>query len=379
MKVLITGGCGFIGSALCRHGVRERGWSVVNVDALTYAASPEAVAMLADHPRYAFVRADIRDRAAMDAVMTAHDPDAVVHLAAESHVDRSIDGPEAFLQTNIIGAHVLLQAARAHLDRLSSERAARFRFHHVSTDEVFGSLDDPVEGPADGSGDAAQAGGARAFQASDAYRPNSPYAASKAASDHLARAWAMTYGLPVLLTNCGNNYGPYQFPEKLIPLMILKALSGETLPVYGDGGQARDWIHVEDHARALALVLEAGMDGRTPTLGAGGDPILIGARAVRRNLDVVRSLCAILDARRPDSAPHDRLIGFVADRPGHDRRYAVDPSAVEALGFAPSFPFEEGLARTVDWYLDHEPWWRAIKSGRYGGERLGAVAPASLA
>lgn len=355
MKVLVTGGCGFIGGAVCRHLVLERNCHVVNVDALTYAASPEAVAMLQDRPGYAFVRADIRDRAALDAIFAHHDPDAVLHLAAESHVDRSIDGPEAFLDTNIAGTAALLQAARAHYQRLTGERAERFRVHHVSTDEVFGCLHDRTPAQPDGF-----------FRETDAYRPNSPYAASKAASDHLVRAWSRTYDLPVVLTNCGNNYGPYQFPEKLIPLLILKARAGEPLPVYGDGAQERDWIHVDDHARALACVLE-----RAPA----GASYLIGARSVRRNLEVVRGLCAALDARLPQAGPHARLITHVDDRPGHDRRYAIDPARMEQeLGWRAQISFEDGLARTVDWYLDNAPWWEAIRARHYGGQRLGVVA-----
>jgi dTDP-glucose 4,6-dehydratase len=357
MKILLTGGCGFIGSAVIRHVLGATGHSVVNVDSLTYAASPEAVgavalaAAAAGSGRYVHVRADIAEPEAMRAVFAAHQPDAVMHLAAETHVDRSIDAPAAFVRTNIVGTFVLLQAARGHWEGLSAEARAAFRFHHVSTDEVFGAL-----GPGDPP-----------FRETTAYDPRSPYAASKAASDHLARAWQHTYGLPVLVSNTTNNYGPWQFPEKLIPLMLLNALEGRPLPVYGDGRQCRDWLYVEDHAEALTRVLERGEPGRT---------YAIGARQPRGNLEVVRAICAALDARRPDPAgPRTRLIRFVADRPGHDFRYEIDPSATEAaLGWTAPHDFEAGLARTVDWYLANRAWWEPIRAARYAGQRLGAAA-----
>ncbi len=342
MKVLVTGGCGFIGSAACRLFVRENGWAVVNLDALTYAADPNALSDLDGDPGYAFERADIRDRAALDRILEEHRPDAVAHLAAETHVDRSIDGPDAFVSTNVVGATTLLAAVAAYRDKASRG----VRMLHVSTDEVYGSLS-PGEISVEG----------------DAYRPNSPYAASKAAADHFARAWTKTYGLDVVVSNCGNNYGPRQFPEKLIPLMIAKGLAGEALPVYGDGLNERDWIHVDDHARALAAILQRGATGETYNVGAQ-DP--------RTNLDVVRAICAGLDKLRPDAAPHDRLISFVADRPGHDRRYALDAARLRAAtGWSPRIAFEQGLEETVLWYADNRAWMEEVSARRYGGERLG--------
>lgn len=347
MKILLTGGLGFIGSAVVRHLVADTAHSVVVVDKRTYAASPEAVAEAAG-ARLQVETADIADATAMAALFARHDPDAVMHLAAETHVDRSIDGAAPFIATNVVGTFTLLEVARAHRGRLAPERAARFRFHHVSTDEVWGSLHE----------------GDPRFTEANPYDPRSPYAASKAASDHLVRAWFHTHGLPVLVTNTCNNYGPWQFPEKLIPLVALNALEGRTLPVYGKGENIRDWIHVEDHARALVLALERGTPGET---------YAIGASAERTNLDVVRAICACLDRLKPDPAgARERLITFVPDRPGHDFRYAIDPSkAMAALGWRPRFGFEDGLEATLAWYLEHEAWWGPIRARRYAGERLG--------
>ncbi len=343
MKILVTGGAGFIGSAVVRLAV-ARGHEVINLDALTYAACLDNVAPVVSSNLYTFEKADIRDRAALDTILARHQPDAILHLAAESHVDRSIDGPGTFIETNVTGTFTLLDAARAHWE--ARGRPEGFRFHHVSTDEVYGTLGDTG-----------------LFTEDSPYAPNSPYSASKAASDHLVRAWHETYGLPVLLTNCSNNYGPFHFPEKLIPVVILKALAGEPIPVYGTGENIRDWLYVEDHADALLCVLETGQVGRSYNIGGHNE---------RRNIDLVRTICALLDARRPDAAPHDRLIRFVADRPGHDRRYAIDASRIEAeLGWRPSVTVEEGLARTVDWFLANEDWWRALQSRVGVGQRLG--------
>ena len=343
MTLLVTGGAGFIGSAVVRLAI-ARGHRVVNLDALTYAACLENVAPVAGAPGYAFVRADIRDRAALDAVFAAHAPDAVVHLAAESHVDRSIDGPGTFVATNVTGTCTLLEAARAWW--LGAGRPP-FRFHHVSTDEVYGAL----------------APGDPPFTEETPYAPRSPYAASKAGSDHLVRAWHETYGLPVVLSNCSNNYGPYQFPEKLVPVAILNALAGRPIPVYGAGENVRDWLYVEDHADALMTVLETGETGRSYNIGGENE---------LRNIDLVRHICALMDARRPEGAPHDRLIAFVADRPGHDLRYAIDPARIRAeLGWRPSVGWEAGMARTVDWYLGNEGWWRALLDRQGVGRRLG--------
>lgn len=349
MKILVTGGAGFIGSAVVRLAV-ARGHAIVNLDALTYAACLDNVASVADNPLYAFEHADIRDRAALDRIFAEHQPEAVMHLAAESHVDRSIDGPDAFVQTNITGTFNMLEAARAHWARAG--RPAAFRFHHISTDEVFGSL------PADRS---------VKFTEDTPYDPRSPYSASKAASDHLVRAWHATYGLPVVLTNCSNNYGPYHFPEKLIPVIILNALAGKPLPIYGDGSNVRDWLFVEDHADALLLVVEKGLVGRSYNIGGENE---------RTNLELVRTLCAILDRKQPrESGSYAEQITFVTDRPGHDARYAIDPTRIRAeLGWAPTVTVEEGLERTVDWYLANEPWWRALQD-RYGvGQRHGVSA-----
>jgi dTDP-glucose 4,6-dehydratase len=350
MRLLLTGGCGFIGSAVIRRLIRATDHSVVNVDKLTYAASVDALEEARTSNRHTLIQADIADPAAMREVLATHQPDAVMHLAAESHVDRSIDGPGVFIQTNVVGTLVLLEAVRDYWAGLSPPRRAAFRFHHVSTDEVFGAL---------GPGDAP-------FTETTPYDPRSPYSASKAASDHLVRAWHHTYGLPTLVSNTSNNYGPWQFPEKLIPLVTLNALEGKTLPVYGDGSNQRDWIYVDDHAEALIEVVTRGEPGAT---------YAIGARQPRSNLDVVRAICAALDARTPDPAgPRERLIRFVTDRPGHDFRYEIDPSRTEAaLAWRAPHDFGRGLARTIDWYLANRPWWERVRAGRYGGERLGVA------
>ncbi|WP_151720672.1 dTDP-glucose 4,6-dehydratase [Gemmobacter serpentinus] len=349
MKILVTGGAGFIGSAVVRQAV-SRGHQVVNLDALTYAACLDNVAGVADSPLYAFEQADIRDRAGLDRVFAAHQPDLVMHLAAESHVDRSIDGPGAFIETNVTGTYNMLEAARAYWQ--SKGRPEGFRFHHISTDEVFGSL------PADKS---------VKFTEDTPYDPRSPYSASKAASDHLVRAWHETYGLPVVLTNCSNNYGPFHFPEKLIPVVILNALAGKPLPIYGDGSNIRDWLFVEDHADALLLVLEKGTVGRSYNIGGENE---------RTNLELVQTLCAILDRLAPKPAgSYADQITFVTDRPGHDARYAIDPGRIRAeLGWKPSVTVEEGLERTVAWYLANEAWWAPLQARQGVGQRLGTKA-----
>jgi len=343
MKLLVTGGAGFIGSAVVRQAI-ARGDQVVNVDALTYAACLDNVAEVADHPAYTFVEADICDRAALDRALSRHRPDAIMHLAAESHVDRSIDGPGAFIETNVTGTYTLLEAARAYW--MQAGQPEGFRFHHISTDEVFGSL-----------------GPTGQFTEDTPYDPRSPYSASKAASDHLVRAWHETYGLPVVLTNCSNNYGPYHFPEKLIPVVILNALAGKPIPVYGAGENVRDWLYVEDHADALLHVVVNGTVGRSYNIGGENEV---------RNIDLVRMICAALDAKRPGPAPYAEQITFVTDRPGHDARYAIDPTRIRTeLGWRPSVTLEQGLDRTVQWYLDNEPWWRALQQRAGVGERLG--------
>ncbi len=348
MRLIVTGGVGFIGSALVLQLVSQ-GHEVVTVDALTYAANPASLASLAGNSRHRLVEADICDAPRMRAVVSDTAPDAILHLAAESHVDRSITGPAAFVRTNVMGTQAIIDAARAYHATLQGERRDAFRFLHISTDEVFGSL-----------------GATGFFDETTRYDPRSPYSASKAGSDHLVRAAGETYGLPVLISNCSNNYGPRQFPEKLIPLMVLNAIEGKPLPVYGDGLNVRDWIHVEDHAAALVGILERGRPGET---------YCVGARSERTNLQVVKGICAVLDRLRPDAAPHDRLITYVADRPGHDRRYAIDSSKVEReIGWSPSRTFEQGLEDTVAWYLANEGWWRPIREGRYRGERLGLVS-----
>jgi dTDP-glucose 4,6-dehydratase len=343
MKLLVTGGAGFIGSAVVRLAV-QRGHEVVNLDAMTYAANEANVASVAQSNLYSFEKADIRDRAALDRIFATHNPDAVMHLAAESHVDRSIDGPADFIETNITGTFNLLEAARTHWTRAGKPDS--FRFHHISTDEVFGSL-----GP-EGQ-----------FTETTPYDPRSPYSASKAASDHLVRAWHETYGLPVVLTNCSNNYGPYHFPEKLIPVVILNALHGKPIPVYGKGENVRDWLYVEDHADALLLVVQKGAVGRSYNIGGENE---------RRNIDLVRTICTLLDEMAPKATPYSDQITFVTDRPGHDARYAIDPSRIrEELGWRPSVTVEEGLRRTVRWYLDNEAWWRPLLDCKGVGERLG--------
>ena len=342
MKILVTGGAGFIGSAVVRLAI-SRGHEVVNLDALTYAACLENVAAVSGSALYSFEQADIRDRAALDRVFATHRPDRVMHLAAESHVDRSIDGPADFIETNITGTFNMLEAARAYT------APEGFRFHHISTDEVFGSL-----------GETGQ------FSETTPYDPRSPYSASKAASDHLVRAWAETYGLPVVMTNCSNNYGPYHFPEKLIPVVILNALAGKPVPVYGAGLNVRDWLYVEDHADALLCVLEKGKLGRSYNIGGENEV---------RNIDIVHKICALLDEMHPIGAPHARLITHVSDRPGHDARYAIDPSRIrEELGWRPSVTLDEGLRKTVRWYLDNEAWWKPLQARAGVGQRLGVKA-----
>jgi dTDP-glucose 4,6-dehydratase len=351
MKILLTGGCGFIGSAVIRRAIAATGHDIINVDKMTYAASEDALEIALNHSRHTLIKADITDQAAMRAVFAQHQPDAVMHLAAESHVDRSIDGPAAFVHTNVTGTFILLDAAREYYATLSSERKATFRFHHISTDEVFGALED----------------GDPPFNEHTPYDPRSPYSASKAASDHLARAWFHTYGLPVIVSNTTNNYGPWQFPEKLIPLMLINAIEEKPLPVYGDGKNTRDWLFVDDHAEALLKVVETGVPGQT---------YCIGPRQPRKNIDVVKAICAVLDQKLP--SPHgarERLITYVRDRPGHDFRYEIDPSSAEAaLNWKAAHDFERGLAVTIGWYLDHQDWWQAIRSGKYTGHRLGAAA-----
>jgi dTDP-glucose 4,6-dehydratase len=351
MKILLTGGCGFIGSAVIRRAMASTGHEILNIDKMTYAASEAALADAGANPRHRLVKADICDAAAMAQAFADFAPDAVMHLAAESHVDRSIDGPGEFIQTNIVGTFSLLQATRAYFDGLSGERKARFRFHHISTDEVFGALE-PGDAP---------------FDEHTPYDPRSPYSASKAASDHLARAWLHTYGLPVIVSNTTNNYGPWQFPEKLIPLVLLNAIEEKPLPVYGEGLNVRDWLYVEDHAEALLKVVEEGTPGET---------YCIGARQPRKNLDVVKSICAIVDRRLPSqNGARERLITFVRDRPGHDLRYEIDSSAAEAaLNWHAAHDFERGLAATIDWYLANRAWWEGIRAKKYTGQRLGAAA-----
>ncbi len=344
MKIMVTGGAGFIGSAVVRLAI-ARGHSIVNVDALTYAACLENVASVANHPNYAFEQVDIRVRADLEDVFAKYTPGAVMHLAAESHVDRSIDGPSDFVETNVNGTFNILEAARSYWQ--AQGKPEGFRFHHISTDEVFGSL-----------------GPTGMFTEDTPYDPRSPYSASKASSDHLVRAWHETYGLPVVLTNCSNNYGPYHFPEKLIPVVILNALAGKPLPIYGDGGNIRDWLYVEDHADALLLVLEKGELGRSYNIGGENE---------RTNLELVKSLCEILDRLQPrDEGSYADLITFVTDRPGHDARYAIDPSRIrDELGWRPSVTVEEGLAKTVQWYLENEDWWKPLLERSGVGQRLG--------
>ncbi|WP_315286403.1 dTDP-glucose 4,6-dehydratase [Ectopseudomonas oleovorans] len=353
MRILVTGGAGFIGSALIRHLIQNTGHQVLNLDKLTYAGNLESLAPVDDNPRYRFVQADIADSPVVAQTLAEFQPDAIMHLAAESHVDRSIDGPAAFIQTNIVGTYSLLESTRAYWLGLSAERKAAFRFHHISTDEVYGDL----HGVDD------------LFTETTPYAPSSPYSASKAASDHLVRAWQRTYGLPVLISNCSNNYGPYHFPEKLIPLMILNALAGKPLPVYGNGQQVRDWLYVEDHARALLKVVSEGKVGETYNIGGHNE---------QKNLDVVRAICALLEELAPQKpagiARYEDLITYAQDRPGHDLRYAIDAGKIEReLGWIPQETFETGLRKTVQWYLDNLDWCRRVQDGSYQGQRLGAL------
>lgn len=348
-RIVVTGGAGFIGSAVVRHLIRSTPDHVVNLDSLTYAGNLESLTEVEDSPRYRFEQLDVCDHEGVSRLLASFRPDAIMHLAAESHVDRSIDGPAEFIRTNVTGTATLLEAAREYWQELPGAQAAAFRFHHVSTDEVYGDL-----GPED-----------PAFTEQTAYAPSSPYSASKASSDHLVRAWHRTYGLPVVLSNCSNNYGPYHFPEKLIPLVILRAMRGETLPVYGDGSQIRDWLFVEDHARALYTVMTQGRPGETYNIGGHNE---------KRNIDVVREVCRLLDELHPQSPviPHEQLIEFVKDRPGHDRRYAVDAGRIaRELGWTPRETFETGLRKTVRWYLENPGWWRRVLSGDYRLQRLG--------
>lgn len=353
MRILITGGAGFIGSALIRHLIRHTEHTVLNLDKLTYAGNLESLADAADSPRYSFLQADIADSARVNQALQDFQPDAIMHLAAESHVDRSIDGPAAFIQTNIVGTYALLEAVRAYWIALPGERRAAFRFHHISTDEVYGDL----HGVED------------LFTETTPYAPSSPYSASKAASDHLVRAWQRTYGLPVLITNCSNNYGPYHFPEKLIPLIILNALAGKPLPVYGNGQQVRDWLYVEDHARALLKVVSEGQVGETYNIGGHNE---------QKNLDVVKAICTLLEELAPQKpagvARYEDLITYVQDRPGHDVRYAIDASKIQhELGWVPEETFASGLRKTVQWYLNNLDWCGRVQDGSYQGQRLGAL------
>jgi len=351
MKILVTGGAGFIGGALVRHLIADTDVSVVNLDKLTYAANLSSLNAVANNPRYVFEQADICDRPAVERILQAHRPDAVMHLAAESHVDRSIDGAGEFITTNVVGTFTLLEAVRGYWRSLPEEQAAAFRFHHISTDEVYGSL--PPVG---------------LFREDTSYDPRSPYSASKAASDHLVSAWHHTYGLPVVMTNCSNNYGPYHFPEKLIPLIILNALEGKRLPIYGRGDNIRDWLHVEDHVEALFQVVQRGRVGESYNIGGNNE---------RTNLEIVHAICDLLDELVPLSThrPHRNLIEFVADRPGHDRRYAIDASKIKReLGWTPRHTVESGLRQTVQWYLDNQEWWEPIRRGNYAGQRLGLAA-----
>lgn len=348
MRILVTGGSGFIGSAVIRYLIRQTDVEVVNLDKLTYAAPPGALEEVEGNPRYRFEKVDVCDGAEVARVFEEHQPGSVMHLAAESHVDRSIDSPAEFIQTNVLGTYTMLESAHRYYKGLEGDRKAGFRFHHVSTDEVYGTL-----------------GPTGLFTEETPYAPNSPYSASKAASDHLVRAWFHTFGLPTVTSNCSNNYGPFQFPEKLIPLMIINGLLGEPLPVYGAGDNVRDWLHVDDHARALHMVL---------TRGEPGECYNVGGNAERKNLDVVHTLCDLLDERAPREGAGARreLVTFVRDRPGHDKRYAIDASKIRReLGWEPQETFESGMGKTIDWYLEHRTWWERIRAERYQGQRLG--------
>ncbi|MGO3396344.1 MAG: dTDP-glucose 4,6-dehydratase [Serratia proteamaculans] len=350
-RILVTGGAGFIGSAVVRHIIEATQDSVLVLDKLTYAGNLESLLVVADNPRYSFEQVDICDRAALDRVFAEYQPDVIMHLAAESHVDRSIDGPAAFIETNVVGTYTMLEAARHYWQPLDAEKKQSFRFHHISTDEVYGDLH--------GTDDL--------FTETTPYSPSSPYSASKASSDHLVRAWLRTYGLPTLVTNCSNNYGPYHFPEKLIPLVILNAVAGKPLPVYGDGAQVRDWLYVEDHARALYQVVTEGVVGETYNIGGHNE---------RKNIEVVQTICDLLEELAPNKPQgvekYRDLITYVKDRPGHDMRYAIDAGKIDReLGWRPQETFESGIRKTVSWYLNNEIWWRRVQDGSYAGERLG--------
>ena len=351
-RVIVTGGAGFIGSEVVRQFINETDVTVINLDKLTYAGNLESLLSVASNPRYHFEQVDICNAAEVQRLFEQYKPDAIMHLAAESHVDRSIDGPAEFIHTNIFGTYTLLETARRYWNSLDSQKKAAFRFHHISTDEVYGSL-----------------GEGGMFTEETAYAPNSPYSASKASSDHLVRAWHHTYGMPVVTTNCSNNYGPYQFPEKLIPLVTLNALAGKPLPIYGKGDQIRDWLHVEDHARALRLVLEKGIPGEVYNIGGHNE---------KQNIEVVKTICAILDELVPERpngiAQYEDLIAYVTDRPGHDQRYAIDAGKIEReLGWTPRETFESGIKKTIQWYLDNQLWCEHVKDGSYQGERLGVI------